>query len=161
MWHFFFRNLVGHVSIFCRLPISIVPHIPCTPPYLCIPTICMYATPILITLHDPSTWLHACHLPMVVPTIPTFCTCSPQPFHIHFLFLLAHVCFGRNCLVCDSFSLDSFLFLSKNSGKGLGNGLTTTTATTTTSIVCYIYIQTYTSLKENLPPPPSKHYSDS
>jgi hypothetical protein len=55
------------------------------------------------------TWLlppslHACHLPLVCPTMPTFCTCSPPFFHICFLFLTSRVYYGEGFWTCGPFA---------------------------------------------------------
>ena len=114
------------------------------PPCPCVANICMYvhAHAQLISPHGPTRILekidfflffsfslrcptlsyHPCHIttPCLpsspnLPTISTFCTCSPPPpthppFHICFLFLLSHVCFGEKAFTCGPFTW-IFLFL--------------------------------------------------
>ena len=41
---------------------------------------------------------------------PPFASGYPPPFHICFLFLLSHTCFGKESLTCGPFSLEDFVF---------------------------------------------------
>ena len=66
-------------------------------PSMCVPTTCIYAhvhKPPMTYHHVPM--LHACPLPLVSHTMPIFCTCSPPPFHIYFLFFGHRFVLGKN-----------------------------------------------------------------
>lgn len=50
--------------------------------------------------------------PLVFSTMPTFCTFNPPSFHICFVFLVSHACFGEDYLTCGPFSLDMCLSIT-------------------------------------------------
>lgn len=54
---------------------------------------------------SPSS-LHIHNFPLVFSTMPTFCTLNAPSFHICFVFLVSHACFGEDYLTCGPFSLD-------------------------------------------------------
>ena len=81
------------------------------------------------------------HLPLLSPTMPTFCICSPPPFHICFLFLFVTCLFQGRILGNVALSL----------WKASWTFVHFCRIPTTTSSVVYIYLNMYIYILQFLP----------
>ena len=103
---------VASMHMNCHLG-STQPHTP-MPMHACNMHVCPCPSskaPWLVTMHVTSL--------RFLPPYPPFCTWSPPPFHICFLYPLSHVWFGRKSLTCGHLNLSEcfFNFLGKIVGQ--------------------------------------------